>query len=307
MAGSNLSKETSVIPGLVPNSTDPDKCFTEIRAQGRYKDLVEVENIYDETKKPDTVRFVCISDTHNKTEHLILDDLLPDGDVLLHGGDFTGMCTRQQLEHFNEFLGRVKHKYKHVVVICGNHEVFFDPNWHNPALLGRYTTKLDTAEAKSILTNCTYIEDETITLFGINIYGSPWQPWFCDWGFNVDRGEPILKYWNQIPDDTDILITHGPPLGIGDLCGHGGRAGCAELLYTVMDRVRPRYHLFGHIHEAYGMWNDGTTTYINASTVNQYTFPRNKPIVFDYQLPTTTTEEGVSIVQGREDQPAQTV
>ena len=86
----------------------------------------------------------------------------------------------------------------------------------------------------SLLTNCTYIEDETITLYGINIYGSPWQPWFCDWGFNVDRGEPISKIWNKIPTNTDVLITHGPPLGIGDLCTHGGRVGCAELLVSYM-------------------------------------------------------------------------
>lgn len=75
------------------------------------------------------------------------------------------------------------------------------------------------------------------------------QPEFCKWAFNLPRGEPCLSKWNQIPDDTDILITHTPPVGYGDLCCTGVRAGCVELLSTVQRRVLPKYHIFGHIHE----------------------------------------------------------
>ena len=78
------------------------------------------------------------------------------------------------------------------------------------------------------------------------------QPEFYNWGFNLKRGQPCLDKWDLIPDEVDILMTHGPPLGHGDLCKHGGRAGCLQLLDTIQQRVRPLYHVFGHIHE--GEW-----------------------------------------------------
>lgn len=76
------------------------------------------------------------------------------------------------------------------------------------------------------------------------------QPEFCKWAFNLPRGEKCLDRWNSIPNDTDILVTHTPPLGHGDLCSSGVRAGCVELLNTVRLRVKPKYHVFGHIHES---------------------------------------------------------
>lgn len=75
------------------------------------------------------------------------------------------------------------------------------------------------------------------------------QPEFCGWAYNVTRGEPMLEKWNMIPDNTDILITHGPALGYGDLCSSQLRAGCSELLSTIQQRVKPLVHVFGHIHE----------------------------------------------------------
>ncbi|CAB9512466.1 Metallophosphoesterase domain-containing protein 1 [Seminavis robusta] len=102
----------------------------------------------------------------------------------------------------------------------------------------------------------------------LSIYGSPWSPEFYDWAFNVARGEPSWKIWSKIPSGTDILVTHGPPLGRGDQCDHGGRAGCYDLLEQVQNRVRPRLHIFGHIHEGYGTSFDGTTLYINASNLD---------------------------------------
>jgi len=67
---------------------------------------------------------------------------------------------------------------------------------------------------KQLLRNCTYLEDSGTVINGIRIWGSPWQPWFCDWAFNVERGE-LMKYWKLIPTDTDVLMTHGPPIGHG--------------------------------------------------------------------------------------------
>lgn len=75
------------------------------------------------------------------------------------------------------------------------------------------------------------------------------QPVYGGWAFNVPRGQSCLDKWNQIPDEVDILVTHSPPLGHGDYCNSGVRAGCAELLSTVQNRVKPKYHVFGHVHE----------------------------------------------------------
>jgi Icc-related predicted phosphoesterase len=91
--------------------------------------------------------------------------------------------------------------------------------------------------------------------------------------------------WQRIPADIDILITHGPPFGHGDLCSSGDRAGCEDLLQQVQQRIRPQYHVFGHIHEGYGVTTDGHVTYINASSCN-VRYDRNNmnlPIVFDVQ------------------------
>ena len=84
----------------------------------------------------------------------------------------------------------------------------------------------------------------------MKFYGSPQQPAFFDWAFNVERGPAkIGKFGERIPADTDVLVTHGPPLGRGDLCSSGLRAGCVDLLQHVQQRVKPKLHVFGHIHE----------------------------------------------------------
>lgn len=111
------------------------------------------------------------------------------------------------------------------------------------------------------------------------------QPEFCKWAFNVPRGEACLAKWDLIPEDTDILVTHTPPIGHGDLCCSGVRAGCVELLSIVQRRVKPKYHIFGHIHEGYGISSDGKIIYINASTCDLNYLPSNSPIVFDITLP----------------------
>jgi hypothetical protein len=140
-------------------------------------------------------------------------------------------------------------------------------------------------DMRDLLTNCIYLEDSAVTLFGLKFYGSPWQPEHGGWAFNLSRGEQCLSKWHLIPDDTDILITHGPPLGQCDKLQENRRAGCVELLATVQKRVKPMYHVFGHIHEGYGMCTDGEVVYVNAATCNVNYMPKNLPIVFDVLLP----------------------
>ena len=116
---------------------------------------------------------------------------------------------------------------------------------------------------------------------GVKFYGSPWQPWFYDWAFKFERGPEIRAKWDLIPEDTDVLITHGPLFGIGDLTAHGDQAGCHDLL-EVVEKIKPAIHIFGHIHEGYGVTSNGVTTFINASICDHLYQPVNPPIVYEY-------------------------
>ncbi|KAL3884291.1 hypothetical protein ACJMK2_024439 [Sinanodonta woodiana] len=241
----------------------------------------------------DHIRFVCLSDTHLQIEKGQIK--IPDGDVLLHAGDFTNTGLPIEVKTFNDFLGTLPHKLK--IVIAGNHELSFDYNLvkNDRQHLSRYgwtrsimetmCSEYGITSVKELMTNCVYLQDSGVSVCGINIWGSPWQPVFCGWGFNLERGQPLLDKWNLIPESTDILITHGPPIGYGDRCFDGQHVGCVELLSTVQQRVRPKYHLFGHIHEDYGMKTDGYTTFINASICTVKYRPTNPPVVFDIPVP----------------------
>lgn len=254
----------------------------------------------------DKLRVVCMSDTHSLTPYIKFD--VPAGDIFIHAGDFTKCGSLHEVIEFNNWIGNLPHKHK--IVIAGNHELSFDPTFTHPfsahaggdrhkhtgtSILDNIPTlgmpketlvkAIQTTNIRDYLTNCIYLEDSEIVLYGIKIYGTPWQPEFCKWAFNVPRGEPCLLKWEMIPSDTDILVTHTPPIGHGDLCCNGVRAGCVELLTTVQNRVKPKYHVFGHIHEGYGISSDGKIIYINASTCDLNYLPSNPPIVFDIKLP----------------------
>jgi Icc-related predicted phosphoesterase len=207
------------------------------------------------------MKIVCISDTHG--HHRSLD--IPDGDVLIHAGD---LCMQGEINHildFNEWIKTLPHKHK--LVIAGNHDFLLE---ESPLEI-----------AKDILCNTTYLKDESVTIDGVKFYGSPWQPWFGGWAFNLKRGKEIKKMWDLIPDDVDILITHGPPHKILDRYNIE-YCGCEELR-KVVNKINPKYHIFGHIHSTYGIEKNKDTTFINASSVNWKRKPVNKPIIIDYK------------------------
>ena len=124
-----------------------------------------------------------------------------------------------------------------------------------------------------------YLCDEGITCEGLYIYGSPWQPYFYNWAFNLSRGAACLNKWREIPEHTDVLLTHGPPLGHGDLCSSGVRAGCVDLLLEIQNRIHPKLHVFGHIHEGAGISTDGKTVFLNAASCDLSYKPSN-PVLF---------------------------
>lgn len=212
------------------------------------------------------MKFVCVSDTHNRLDRIDF----PPGDVLIHAGDLTGRGSLDEIERGIKELAKLDYRYK--ILIAGNHDFGFE---QQPKAVQQILTK----QGPDII----YLLDQAVTIEGIKIYGSPWQPWFHNWAFNVERGQEIKKKWDLIPDDIDILITHGPPHGFRDLTAWGIHAGCEELLRVVRERVRPRYHIFGHIHEGYGAEKDPEhdITYVNASICTLSYAPNNLPIVIE--------------------------
>ena len=149
----------------------------------------------------------------------------------------------------------------------------------------------DVDKVKSILTNCIYLEDQSVMVEGYKIYGTPWQPLFFgnveDWAFVIPHLN--VKAWEEvsskIPADTDILVSHSPPLGILDINGEGHMCGSEVLLRHVVERVKPKYHIFGHIHKSYGLVTNGLTTFANAASCMEGSprIPKNTPLVFDLE------------------------
>ena len=205
------------------------------------------------------MRIVCLSDTHNLHDRI----RVPEGDLLLHAGDATNRGTEKEVSLFADWLAGLPHRHK--VVVAGNHDFLFE---RQPVL------------ARAHIHGAVYLEDEAVEIEGLRIWGSPWQPEFLDWAFNLPRGAPLREKWDRIPQATDVLVTHGPPYGVLDRVDEGRQEGCAELLKAV-GRVRPRLHLFGHIHEAYGLEVRDGTTFVNASICDRACRPVNPPVVVD--------------------------
>ena len=205
------------------------------------------------------MKIVLIADTHNRHRELTL----PDGDVLVHAGDMTTGGTLEEVEEFNSYLGELPHRHK--IVIAGNHDFCFE---------------LEPEPAVALLSNATYLQDEATTVEGIVFFGSPWQPRFFNFAFNLTRGPEIREKWDLIPEDVDILVTHGPPRGFGDQTVYAEEVGCRDLLAAV-ERVKPHVHVFGHIHEGAGIYSNGRTKFINASCCDRAFEPVNPPIVLE--------------------------
>ena len=215
-------------------------------------------------------RIVCLSDTHNCNEQIEV----PEGDVLIHAGDATVRGTDQEVIEFVHWFFLLPHKVK--IFVAGNHDWLFQTD-------NRYTRVL-LANSKII-----YLQDSSTVIEGLRIYGSPWQPRFFDWAFNLNRGAELAEKWKLIPDDIDILITHGPPNGILDLVPRKGwdeNAGCEELRKRVDEIAtlgRLKLHVFGHIHCGYGITEEHGVKFVNASNCDESYQPVNPPIVVDIQ------------------------
>jgi Icc-related predicted phosphoesterase len=211
-------------------------------------------------------KIICISDTHNKLGQI----KIPHGDILLHAGDGTMRGTDQEIFQLNQDLGNIDCDEK--IIIAGNHDWGFQER--------AFTSR-------SFITNATYLEDSFVNVKGLKIYGAPWQPWFYDWAFNLQRGQEIKQKWDLIPDDIDVLITHGPPFGIRDIVGPNQynplakNVGCEELASALQRFKNLKLHVFGHIHPQYGLTEINGVKFVNAASLNDHYQVAHEPIIVE--------------------------
>jgi len=194
------------------------------------------------------MKVICISDTHGLHQRLAV----PEGDILIHAGDVSQSGKKSEIRNFLSWFARQPHPYK--IFIGGNHDFLME--------------KSPRTFKKLIPSNCIYLENTAVNINGLRIWGSPITPYFFDWAFNRCRGKDIARYWDQIPDQLDILITHGPPYGVLDITHDRRKVGCRALQSKILETA-PQYHIFGHIHEASGTQMLGNTMCMNVSQLDQ--------------------------------------
>lgn len=204
---------------------------------------------------------VCaISDTHLNHSQLVI----PECDLLIHAGDFSYVGKMIDILDMNQWFGKLKAQglCKEIVAISGNHDWICqrNPSW-----------------VKETFTNCIYLDEEPAEVFGFKVFGSAWSPEFNNWAFNAKRGKVIARHWAKIPDDTEILVTHGPSMGILDVNTEEPYSlplgpehlGCEELRKRVDELKSLRLSVFGHIHSSSGIEEHNGVKFVNASVLNE--------------------------------------
>ncbi len=233
-----------------------------------------------------------ISDTHGM--HNRMTHALPAGDVLVHCGDMSAHGRHEELRDVAHWLG--KQNFKHKIAIAGNHDAALEGAFYFNSLYGRaelcHSSDLRTrTEELFQYAGVNYLCDRSIELDGVKFYGAPWTPNFCNWHFMPPRNSEELKAkWDAIPDDVQVLVTHGPPHGILDAyvepdyiaAADQVHVGCELLAERIASLGKLQVHAFGHIHEGYGtypMFNNGSTGwFVNAAICTREYKPTNRPI-----------------------------
>lgn len=222
-------------------------------------------------------KVACISDTHNKHKEIEM----PEADILVCTGDISSRGYEHELQSFCKWMG--EQDYKHKILVCGNHDIGAEKQ----ALLFRQM-----CEDNGII----YLNDQTVMVEGLKFHGSPVTPRFGHgWAWNRDikdtrtaseianyvPSKSIKVHWDMIPEDVDILLTHGPPQGILDWAMYPqAHVGCPELYKKVME-IEPKLHVFGHIHESHGQQKIGETIFVNAAICTLAYKPENLVQVVD--------------------------
>lgn len=261
------------------------------------------------------VRVLCFSDTHGIHDKIPKEWIHP-ADIALFAGDFTGVGTLKDTLSFKSFSKSLPCTHK--IMIAGNHEVTYDTQNRSDIvghylrnecgdysnLIKEYSKSNDKHElsnsGKSYDDNAInfikqqiiddeeiiYLEEESVNVKGLKIYGTPYSPFFYHWAFPTypdyerQNGGLQASRWDKIPDNTDIVIVHGPPFNIFDVTVDGENTGC-PFLAEKMNKIEPSLCIFGHIHESYGFKKIKNTFYANVSTLNYRYQIHNKPLLLD--------------------------
>ena len=222
------------------------------------------------------MRITFISDTHAK--HNQVTSSLPGGDVLIHAGDISNKGYRTEIQDFIKWFSTIEN-YTHKIFIAGNH----DFGCQDEVLAVQELLRLNPG-SEYLYDDMFLIGDESADYDDmVKVWGSPWQPEFYNWAFNLPRqGAELKEVWNMIPSDVDILITHGPPYGHLDYVAYSKQNVGCELLRDRIDLIKPKIHVFGHIHSSYGYKFDGTTHFFNAAVLDErYNFTQ-KPLSVEW-------------------------
>lgn len=206
------------------------------------------------------IKVVMISDTHGSHHEL----QMPEGDLLIHTGDYSSMGSWRELQGLNEWFGTLG--YKDIICIDGNHD--------------QYSSSLPREEVQALFTNAHYLRDSEITVQGLRVYGTPWTNRFGDWSFMESEPE-LKKRFAGIPEGFDILMSHGPAYGILDKNVSGNHCGSTALLERIKV-TKPRYHVHGHIHESRGL-KEGETVSLNVASLDEWYDIRGEPVVIEIE------------------------
>lgn len=215
------------------------------------------------------MKIVFISDTHGL--HGQMSNAIPDGDVLVHCGDVSNVGRHDQILDFITWF--CSHPHRHKIFIAGNHDFGLEVKH---AIVENALAELPE--------NVHYLEDSGVEIEGVKFWGMPWTPRFYNWAFMTWTREEAAEKAAMIPEDTEVLISHGPPFGILDTVDRGGyQVGCYQLAERIQELPNLKVHAFGHIHEEYGsaITSGIDAVYINASTCNLQYNPANPPIVVE--------------------------
>ena len=221
------------------------------------------------------MRIVCISDTHLRHKRFPIE--VPEADILIHAGDACLEGTIHEVRSFFDWWGTLKAKHK--IFVPGNHDWLFQ--------------KAPDLARSCVPPGTILLQDSMTEMEGLKIFGSPWQPEFQNWAFNLPRGPALKEKWSAIPDGIDILVTHGPPMGILDWSNFGNEhVGCGDLREE-LHRIKPGLHIFGHIHGNYGSSEREGTLFVNAAICDEAYIPTHAPIVVEH-----TSEIGFTVLSG---------
>lgn len=237
------------------------------------------------------MKIALFSDTHNKHKQVTL----PECDIAIFAGDATSVGHKHEVESFLNWYGK-QYQCKHKVFIAGNHDKSFDKRFFTQfedhdlfkenEHLGKPGWLVEMLDKARIINKVHYLDNSSVIIEGIKIWGSPITPSFYRqyWAFNADRNEEIRSYWDNIPSDANIVVTHGPVHGKLDYIPESSEyVGCVDLKARI-EEISPMLHVSGHIHSGRGVFRTDKTFYVNASIMDNIYEKQGDPMVFNIDV-----------------------